>query len=335
MKENPTLADAVIRESLRPHNKLIPKRLGKLVAQARKFVLDTEASRFLSDLAHASYIGKRDGSKDIIEQVRQLARIPHSITWIEYDHRAFRYRTEEAYPSVQHYETERTEKGLVAKPSDSKAVPDDISKQIGWLLEEFGETLFVVTFFAEGSDGSVVTMPHSIAWTTDSSVPPIQHSTITAGASDSYLATGIHGYDIPNVVIGTVPEINLGRDITTRMVVEMLGELRFVWALLAAINDIPIGLKHVSPTKGFVARGRYRKFVEHSVISILIPKGRDPQKIARKVVELSRRRAHMVRGHWRRDYRHEGNRIWVKEHQRGDASLGFVTHDYQIKHEEA
>lgn len=28
-----------------------------------------------------------------------------------------------------------------------------------------------------------------------------------------------------------------------------------------------------------------------------------------------------------------GSRIWIREHQRGDASLGFVTHDYSVKHE--
>jgi hypothetical protein len=62
-------------------------------------------------------------------------------------------------------------------------------------------------------------------------------------------------------------------------------------------------------------------------------RGRDPHKVARSIIARARRRAHQVRGHWRRDWRHEGNRIWIKEHQRGDASLGFVTHDYTVKHE--
>lgn len=31
----------------------------------------------------------------------------------------------------------------------------------------------------------------------------------------------------------------------------------------------------------------------------------------------------------------KGNKsIWIAEHQRGDASLGFITHDYAITHEE-
>ena len=62
-----------------------------------------------------------------------------------------------------------------------------------------------------------------------------------------------------------------------------------------------------------------------------------------------RQRAHQVRGHRRRDWRNpldklcehdfddhmvcrrcHGHQIWIAEHQRGDASVGFVTHDYEI-----
>jgi hypothetical protein len=69
--------------------------------------------------------------------------------------------------------------------------------------------------------------------------------------------------------------------------------------------------------------------------------------------QIVRRRAHQVRGHWRKDYRHpllpgcvhvfddnmtcklcSGHKLWIAEHQRGDASLGFVTHDYEIHHDD-
>jgi len=112
-------------------------------------------------------------------------------------------------------------------------------------------------------------------------------------------------------------------------------ELRKALTLLAAINDVPIGVRHVEPSRGFIAQGRYRKFLDHNVITVTLPKGRDPQKVARQIIAKARRRAHQVRGHWRRDWRHEGLRIWIKEHQRGDASLGFVTHDYRVEHPEA
>jgi hypothetical protein len=49
-----------------------------------------------------------------------------------------------------------------------------------------------------------------------------------------------------------------------------------------------------------------------------------------------RRRAHQVRGHWRDDWRlPKGNKtLWIAEHQRGDASLGLVIHDYEITHKD-
>jgi hypothetical protein len=40
------------------------------------------------------------------------------------------------------------------------------------------------------------------------------------------------------------------------------------------------------------------------------------------------KRAHAVRWHWRKDFRRPGERIWIRDHERGVRSLGFVTHDY-------
>jgi hypothetical protein len=110
------------------------------------------------------------------------------------------------------------------------------------------------------------------------------------------------------------------------------GSLRYLWSILSAINDIPTEVQHVTASKGFVARGRYRKFCDHSVITLNVPH-KEYQKVAKKAVAGLHRRAHMVRGHWRRDYRHPGGRFWIKEHQRGDASLGFVLHDYKVTHD--
>jgi hypothetical protein len=142
-----------------------------------------------------------------------------------------------------------------------------------------------------------------------------------------------------------------------KLATEFTGEIRFIWALLSTINDIPIGFRKVIPQRGFFsAAGSYKKFTTHEVISINLPKGRAPRVLARKVVEMSRRRAHHVREHWRRDYRHPlnplcqhvyaaqangnvhctvcmGRKLLIEEHQRGDASLGFVLHDYAVTHD--
>jgi hypothetical protein len=339
VKNSPTLADAAIRESLRNHSRGVPSRIGQKIAAARKFVLDTEASRFLSDLSHASYVDGEAIALTAVEKTRQLARLPHAITWIEYDPRAFKARTVEAYSGKVNYITpERdtvTGNLMIRRDIEGPRIPpENIVPNIGWLMEQCGET-FVVTILVGDGEGSVLTLPCAFAWTSDDSVPNLKKSTPKENPPDSYLATGIHGYDSPHVVIGTVPEMKwISPDTATKALTEWMSELRFIWALLAAVNDIPVGIKHVTPSKGYVARGRYRKFVEHSVISILIPKQRDPQVFAREIVAVSRRRAHMVRGHWRRNWRSPDGKIWVNEHQRGDASLGFVLHDYSVEHKQ-
>ena len=105
-----------------------------------------------------------------------------------------------------------------------------------------------------------------------------------------------------------------------------------------------------------MARGNYRKFLQHSIITLTVPETRWRRLIA-KTAALVRRRADEVRGHWRRDWHHPGSSycdhqwhadgnsltcgrcggisLWISEHQRGDTSIGFVTHDYEVHAAEA
>ena len=127
----------------------------------------------------------------------------------------------------------------------------------------------------------------------------------------------------------------------------------YIWSLLSTINSLPISNKFVTASKGYVAKGRYRKFVDHTTITLNVPETRY-RRIAAHAIAVARRRAHEVRGHWRKDHWHpltptcehewvtmegktlcarcNGRRSWIPEHQRGDASLGFVTHDYEVHH---
>lgn len=70
----------------------------------------------------------------------------------------------------------------------------------------------------------------------------------------------------------------------------------------------------------------------HSVITLNLPKRASEKKLARMLVAISRRRAHEVRGHFKR-VGPDKVRKWIAEHVRGDASLGWVTHSYKVKHE--
>jgi hypothetical protein len=122
-----------------------------------------------------------------------------------------------------------------------------------------------------------------------------------------------------------------------------------MWALLSTLGDLPLGFKEIRQSRGFYNRGNYKRFLDHKTVTLTVPA---PQhaKLARKVVAMARRRAHSVRGHWRLDWKHPGrrdcrhewrmdqtcecgaHRTWIREHQRGDATLGFVTHDYRVSH---
>ena len=114
------------------------------------------------------------------------------------------------------------------------------------------------------------------------------------------------------------------------------GRLQSIFSFLSTLNKIPlVGIQEIKQSRGFVARGQYRKFLNHSIIHLNIPGKVDPFKIAHQVTADLRRRAHQVRGHWRDDWRKpKGNKsLWIAEHQRGDTSLGFVVHDYSVTHE--
>lgn len=47
--------------------------------------------------------------------------------------------------------------------------------------------------------------------------------------------------------------------------------------------------------------------------------------------EARKRKRHQVRGHWRTHGRFEGKAKWVESYERGDASLGWVLHDYEVR----
>jgi len=379
---------------LRPRS-YIPNHYGKAIAEARKFVLDEAASAFLSDLSHASYAQSFARSvssleddagyekcerhlADIADKTRQLSRLPHATTWVEYNGVAFRKRTREVYKDAGAFEAmnkfldDDMKKHVPGIENPSSDDEEDLAKaapQLGWLLKSYdspsGGIMFSLHAFANAFGANKVKipviMPFAYVWTTDNTIPAVPSTirSMNEDVSDGFLATGIRGYDSPHVVLAGVPDIIdlFEKDTLNALVVEYMGELRYVWALLAAVNDIPVGVKHVVPSKGYFARGKYRKYSEHSVISILIPKGRDPTVVARKIVAMSRKRAHLVRGFWRRNWRKPlapmcdhvlqtgpdgdlvcrhcgGEKFWVDEHQRGDASLGFVLHDYKIQHEE-
>jgi len=349
MKSAPTLADGIIREWQRPDYRRIDPNgwLPSHVAQARKFVLDKSMSAFMADLSYislnaAATIAKR---RELVEGVRKLARLPHAVTWIEYDKVEHRRRVKEVYhPEID------------ASP---EAVPD----RSGWLLMQHPtlETAFQAihcTSHAWTADKRIPT-PNSAqfaySWTCDDGVPPwprdefynqpqmarIDDTERTRLCMPAGILTGVLEYDTPSFAIIRAPHFSAGaheiakKELWAGNSFNALGELahdaRYLWSLLATINDLPTSLADVKQDRGYVSRGRYKKFSDHTVISLTVPEKRYAT-VAKRALAIARRRGHQVRGHFRKDRWHPGERIWVREHVRGDTSIGFVIHDYGVTH---
>lgn len=360
-----TLADGLIREWSKPvYNRLMsaPGLVPKLVAESRKFVLDAPMSAFMADLAYASLLttGSSDAASKLLNGMRSLARLPHKSTWIEYD-----------FPAKA--------KRAVSEYGATIDLTLPLSEKCGWLCLQHPtlETAFLAVHVSSHthSEGDrhkyqycPTIGPLAYAWRTDEGPPPwpafagkVRGRQGTYENVAGYL-TGILTYHSDAVALTFSPFVS--KDFTTKYIarsrfdslVEFGSDLRYLWALLATINDLPTTLTDVRPDKGYILRGRYRKFCEHKVIHLHIPEKRY-RRVAQQAIAISRRRAHPVRGHWRKDFRNPGSafcdhtwstpygdnhascelcgrrRTWVKEHERGDASLGHVLHDYTVERE--
>jgi hypothetical protein len=348
VKPAPTLADDMMREWSKPAYRRIDRNnwLSAHIAQARKFVLDDSMSAFMADLGYASLNACKTEAKkhQLIEGIRKLSRLPHATTWIEFNKQEHRKRVKEAY----HPEIE--------------ALFDSVPDRSGWLLMQHPklDTAFMAlhctshSWTQAGRADIPNTAQFAQAWTCDDSIPPwprdafyhrshpavrIDGSDTGKTASPAGILTGVLSYGTDCVSVITAPhltpEANMVWQNENRWGFNPLGEmahdLRYLWSLLATINELPTSLVNIKPDKGYVSRGRYRRFCEHTVISLTVPVKRY-QTVAKRAIAVARRRGHQVRGFWRKDHWHPGERIWVREHVRGDTSLGFVIHDYVVEH---
>jgi hypothetical protein len=346
----PTLIDKLYKMSFR--NASIPgwrsnAAIRERLAAAERFVLSDRMSAFTADLALQGFLGAtRSGNRGLqlklAEQLRVSARLPHKVTWVEYNLRAASSRVSEI---------------LGRPPLEPGEVPD----REGWLLERHPDLdhacrvhLFNDSSVTDKFGFDTWSFPIAFGWTTSDQPLPWR-----------VILTGLRGYSTPLLDIIEsdllIDPRTIDRDMVKKLIVEWAGVVRRMWALLATINDIPVVMTEVKQSRGFLGKGQIRKFLSHQVVTLDVPQRTDARKLARKVLALARRRAHQVREHFRADWRRppskqcpalvahgahfwgtdnvctecHGHRIIVHEHQRGDASLGFVTRSYSVEHKES
>jgi hypothetical protein len=354
-KAPPTLADRIYEATHRGDIPWMhqPLLLRQKLFQAKRFVMDERMSAFMADLATAAFIPKnlqtkvladgrsswlaRPGSYKLAEQMRIGARLPHAVTWVEYNLFAERCRYHQLIKSA-------------LAPSR-----DEVPMLEGWLFEQHptDDTTFRASLFnSSDKDGSVFMFPFTYQWTTGD----IGFENDSEGRI-SEVALGLPGYRTNRVGATWSPyvtyDMRRGKEekIFDELFNEWGGTLRRMWAFLSTINDIPVLAREIKASRGFMARGSYKRFLDHKTITLTVPIERELRTLARSIVAMARRRAHQVRGHWRVDWRqppsklcdHEwstdnlckickGHRLWIHEYERGDPSLGVVMTDYKVEH---
>jgi hypothetical protein len=321
--------------------------LRQKLLDARRIVLDDAMAALLYTMMVETYSVKRGGMSEKawlkrchgrLDDCRYFARLPHRTTWVEYA----------LAPMLQREITTREDsRSPYCGPEDDMRHTISRNSRIGWLFEQHPEIDQAVkaSYFFGGVDGSDkivkwAASPMEILWCTEDAPLPWEDHIRAEDLPNSPLScsefvTTTRGYDRYNV--STRCKHHDEEPWASRSVLNATqGRARMMWCFLATFNKVPIiGQTRVVPSKGFVGRGAYHKFLEHKVLTINVPEKKALRIIARNAISLIRRRAHQVRGHWRDDWRlPRGNkRLWVPEHQRGDASIGFVTHDYLVTHD--
>jgi hypothetical protein len=377
MSQPDTLFDLLYKASYR--SKTNPgwtdnERWRVLFKVARRFVIDDAMSTFMGELATHAFVRPRlspEACTRTIEHLRMGARLPSAVTWIEYNLRNALSRGHE----------------LTGTPYDPAQSPS----REGWLLQRHPtvETAFIAHFVSQetipgvdyGDGYNVWTFPLAFGWTVDADTVlpwhPIKldvthHNTTPKGLKldlsridptathqplmGSAVICGIKGYlttQANYVRSPLIVETPMSQTLYN-LLLEWSGTGRRLWALLSTINDLPVEIKEVRASKGFVGKGAYRKFLDHKTVTLTVPV-KLYRKTARDALAIAHRRGGPVREHWRKDWRRplsvlcdhvwsadakhmfctlcEGRKIWINEHVRGDTSVGFVTRDFNVTHD--
>ena len=154
------------------------------IPPARKFVLDEPMSKYLLDPSRTLFRGGLRKRINLIENARRLARLPHPLTWIEYDYRALLARAHE----------------LGMKVTRGPDVKDDdpAPERCGWLLRQHPkiETAFISTeaFASMRYPGRGTLHPVSIVWCSDDTPLPWRTIRLWKDETDESCLVLIPGY---------------------------------------------------------------------------------------------------------------------------------------------
>jgi hypothetical protein len=319
-----------------------------LLRQARRFVIEDS---MVDLVARASLQTRR------LPIWIRLARLPFDKVWVEYDQLAKLAALERA---------ERIDGGLNPEGVSRECgmlMVRDTAHEARWVAFEFGmvdgEALPAPVAYVIDPEGTAVTtafdgalgMPRLSA-----EVPGMQEGIeyATMGMIDQEIggrsvAVAPWFKDRVGAVLEPLHRLAIAdakktkgeavvrrwAEVLTAHVMEFRGTARFLLTLMATINEEPI-LEYrdvAARPGGRSARGRMVPFLGHRTVALKAPKTRAIPWLTKRLTETyGKKRRHEVSGHWRTMATTEGTkRIWIESYHRGDASLGYVTHDYVVR----
>lgn len=308
----------------------------EMLMRSRIFMPDREATRYM---AEQSVVQASE-----LEHLLRLARLPFNDVWLEDD----------TYARLERF----AELGTLASTFD-----EDETFKVAYAIRRIGETGWIcspmpdprvsenraVVGFSYIVDTERVIGPSLDDEELRAIFPQIAHE-----RANDFLAALALGYhrspdlsqakkvlrhivvQIEDYALEKVRRDPRQADALYGMLHETGGALRYIITLLATINLVETRFEAQEKKLDRLIVGRRSiPYMASTVVRITVP-SKPLHKLARAAVAGWKNRAHEVRGHWRKHLDRDSGEIilkWVKEHQRGDASLGYVQHKYQVHHE--
>lgn len=323
------------------------------IRRAHRFTLDANMSEFLASLATVHHTIAPARRPDTLDHFRRSARLPFPQMFMQYDGFAFR-------------------KGLLAaiggntNPFATKGDDSDPVEAMGYLCEQnpVDPNEINVTLFT-GWENNSYALPFQYIYRTD------EEAVSGSGYEPDICAAfghGVIGYTSKSIAMRYSMEIKTQDyvDCVTdngvllasvfRLVPEFAGTLRYLWAFLSTLNEVPATIQREAQGRSYLAGGMIRKPLDSNVVRLNLPMRGNYTSLAKRVLALSKKRWHEVRGHWRL-YQHGDGilcdstehvfgitddtghakctkctawRTWIEPHERGDKSAGVVTPNYLV-----
>lgn len=310
-RKNEQFSDWVLFEKF-TKNKAVAEFKSK-IREAHRFVIDSNVAQVATSYS--------DGSGSIplkkIDYWRTHAFAPHALTWIEYKCRRWNHDTEWGFLIEGHPTNANVFRMSVICRIFNSAQhtrPLLYGTRLVWSIESPPNAN------DEGYDSLPDWKPIDSLDRVNSIMAPWTVNVNPEYDGMQHYLFGDHGWLAPDA--GTPMEARL----IEKMAVDM-------WSLLALINNVPTIIQHVSNPGTTYRTGKIRKYLDFRTVTINVPTTQTLYDFTHSALMKIRRRGHKVRSHTRIYHRGKPDQYErrIPEHQRGDPTLGFVHHDYEVK----